>query len=87
MPVIWIPSLLRDLTGGQDRVCLPGKTVGEMIDALDQQYPGIKERLVVQGKLRPSLALTIDGEVSHQHLRAIVGENSEIHFLPAISGG
>jgi hypothetical protein len=38
MAVVWIPSLMRDLTGGQEQVSAPGKTVGRVIAALDEAY-------------------------------------------------
>ena len=87
MPMVWIPGLLQELTGGQQRVSLPGTTVREVIEALDRAYPGIKNRLVEQGRLRSSIALVVDGEVSNLRLRHRLKEDSEIHFLPAISGG
>ena len=44
-------------------------------------------RLIAEGKLAPNLAVAIDGEVARMGLLEKVGENSEIHFVPAIGGG
>ena len=49
MPVVWIPALLRDLTGGEETVTVPGETVQQVIEKLDERYPGIKERLCEGG--------------------------------------
>jgi molybdopterin synthase sulfur carrier subunit len=87
MATIWIPGLLQDLTGGQERVSVPGATVREVIDALDAAYPGIKARLVEDGRLRPSMAVAVDGQVSQRKLRHALVESSEVVFLPAMSGG
>jgi sulfur-carrier protein len=87
MPVVWIPALLRDLTGGEDQVTVPGETVGQVIDLLETRYPGIKARLVEDGRMRPSITIIVDGVTSQKRLRHKLDENSEIHFLPAISGG
>jgi predicted phage tail protein len=46
MPHIFIPSLLRNLTGGAADVRVAGATLREAIDALDAQYPGLKARLM-----------------------------------------
>jgi sulfur-carrier protein len=87
MPVVWIPSLLRGLSGGQDKVVVPGATVGEVIDQLERQFPGIKDRLCESGALRRGLAVSVDTRLARFALNQAVGENSEVHFLPAIGGG
>jgi hypothetical protein len=38
-------------------------------------------------QLDPALAVFVDGRVARLGLLAPVGNNSEIHFLPAIAGG
>ena len=39
MATVHIPSLMRDLTGGRDKVNVPGKTVAQVIEALMQSIP------------------------------------------------
>ena len=87
MATVWVPSLMRDLTGGREQVSVPGATVGEVIDALDSDYPGIRARLRESDRLAPGLAVTVDGRSARLGLIAPVGEHSEVHFLPAIAGG
>jgi molybdopterin converting factor small subunit len=87
MAVVWIPSLLRDLTGGRPQVNVPGETVREVIAELEKAYPGIEARLCDGGQLRPHISVVVDGEVSKYRLRHRLTETSEVHFLPAISGG
>jgi molybdopterin converting factor small subunit len=87
VPTVWIPALLRELTGGQQSVQVPGKTVREVIDNLERRFPGVKERLVEEGRLRPTIALVVDGETSALKLRQPLQPDSEVYFLPAISGG
>jgi len=86
--IVWIPSLLRSLTGGLSEVRASGATVREVIEALEQTHPGLKARLVGEdGRLKPNLALVVDGVNSKQGLRHPVDENTEVHFVPAMSGG
>jgi molybdopterin synthase sulfur carrier subunit len=85
--VVWIPALLRDLTGGQERVNIPGATVRDVIEALDELHPGIKARLLEGDRLRPGIAVVVDGAVSGKRLRHRLDESSEVHFLPAMGGG
>jgi molybdopterin converting factor small subunit len=87
MAVVWIPSLLLSFTGGEDKLVVSGSTVKEIIDNLERRFPGIKDRLVQSGALRPHIAVAIDGDVSPEGLEQDVRESSEIHFIPALSGG
>src|SRR5262245_26912218 len=86
MPTVWIPSLLRDLTG-QESVSVSGSNVREVIESLERKFPGIKDRLATNDGLRDGLAVVVDGQVGRRGLLQPLGENSEVHFLPAISGG
>jgi molybdopterin synthase sulfur carrier subunit len=87
MATVWIPSLLRDLTGGALHVAVPGEKVRDLIAALDARYPGLAARLVEDGALRHGIVLTVDGVANRQGLRARVQPDSEVHFVPAIGGG
>jgi molybdopterin synthase sulfur carrier subunit len=87
MAVVFIPSLMRGITQGRAKVEAPGRTVGEVIDALDRLYPGAGGRLVEGGRLSPGVSVAVDGEVSSLGLTQPVDEGSEIHFLPAMGGG
>jgi len=87
LPVVWIPSLLRELTNGERSVSVGGETVGELIKNLDRLHPGIKERLCDGHRLRPSIAVIVDGSTSTMKLRQRLDEASEVHFVISISGG
>ena len=87
MAKVWIPSLLRDLTNGQETVRVSGATVGEIIEALEQTYPGMKARLCDGPMLRRGLTVAVDTQVARLGLAQPVRDDSEIHFIPAISGG
>ena len=87
MPTLWIPALLRDLTAGKEIVSVPGSTLRQAINELELRHPGIKARLLVEDQLRSDLAVVVDGTASHLRLRQPLSESSEVHFLPAISGG
>lgn len=87
MPVVGIPSLLRHLTNGQRSVPAEGETVREVIDNLDKRYPGLKDRLCEGDRLRPSIAVIVDGQTSTLKLRERLQKSSEIHFVISISGG
>ncbi len=87
MPVVWIPSLLRELTEGQETIRVPGRTVREVIEQLEQRFPGIRARLCEGDRLRPGIAVAVDSLHARLGLLQPVEETSEVHFLPAIAGG
>lgn len=88
MAAVWVPSQMRDLTGGRQTVQAAGATVREVIEHLEQAYPGFRERLCEpDGTLQPHIAVAVDGEEAMLGLRTRVRPDSEIHFVPAIAGG
>ena len=87
MPVAWIPSLMQKLTDGKHNVEIEGETVRQVVDALETHYPGFKDRIVENDRIKTEIAVAIDGEVVTAGLRAKVGPDSEVHFLPALAGG
>jgi len=89
MAEVWIPTNLQPLTGGLQRVQADGHNVGQIIDNLEKQYPGLKEMLYDEetDNLMPGMAVIVDGDASLIGLLERVGEDSEVHFLPAIGGG
>lgn len=87
MASVVIPALLRKLTGGKDRVTARGRNVGKLIEDLERQYPGFRDQLIEGGDLKPSIAVSINGEMGNGGLLEPVPEDSEVFFLPAIGGG
>ena len=87
MPRVFIPPLLRPLTGGTSEVGVEGSSVRQVIAALDERFPGIRERLCDGDQLRPGLAVAVNGRMSSVGVLQKVGPESEVHFLPAIGGG
>ncbi len=87
MPIVTIPALMRNLTNGKDNVTIPGSTLREIIDNLETRYPGIQARLCEQGRIKPGIAVYVNGILTREGMRERVDTDAEIHFLPAISGG
>lgn len=87
MATVFVPALMRKLTDEKATVEVPGATVREVIKNLESEYPGTKDRLVDKFKIKASISVAVDGEISPMGILAKVGEHSEVHFLPAIGGG
>ena len=78
---------MQNLSNGEQRVVVEGKNVRQIIESLNQKYPGFKDRLVEDGRVKPNISVAIDGEITPLGMIEKVSEESEVHFLPAISGG
>ena len=88
MASVWIPATMQHLTGGQAVVQAPGQTVRELLDRLDEHHPGLKAAIVQDdGRLRPGVAVAVDGYVTSLGLFQRIAERSDVQFVPAIGGG
>lgn len=87
MPTVFIPAQLRSLTHGQTQVKVKASTVAEAVARLEEQFPGIRERLCPAGELPAGLQVSIDDRFTRQGLYAPLQPASEVHFLPVIGGG
>ena len=87
MPIVFVPSLMQKLCNGELKLVIEGTNLRQVIDNLDSQYTGFKDRLVEGGKIKPNISVAVDGEITPLGMIQKVATDSEIHFLPAISGG
>ncbi len=87
MATVFIPTMLLKLTGGVKQVDFEARNVRQVVDKLEELYPGMKDSLLEEGKIKPSLAVAIDGEVARMGLLERLKEDCEVHFVPAIGGG
>ncbi len=85
-----IPTPLRRVTNGVDKVAVDGKTLSEIIASLNSQFPGIRERLCdEQGQLRNFVNIYVDGEDVRflQGLDTSVKAGADVSIVPAVAGG
>lgn len=85
-----IPTPLRKLTNGSDEVQAEGTNVAELIENLEKNYPGLKERICeADGKLRRFVNLYLNDEDIRfkKNLETELKENDELSIIPAIAGG
>ena len=89
LPTVTFPPPLRDLTGQIDTVDVsqPCRDLGELIDRLEERFPGLASRVLAAGKLAPGIAVAVDHEVTNRGLYTPIDAASIVHFLPAIAGG
>ena len=91
MPVIVrIPTPLRALTKGAGEVHARGTNVAELVEDLERQFPGLRERLVENGG---EVRRFINFYVNEEDIRFLRGKDTplkdgdEVSIVPAIAGG
>ncbi len=84
-----IPTILRPYTGDQKSVEASGASLSALIDDLEENHPGIKDRLLENGDLRRFVNVYVNDEDVRflGGLEAAVSDGDEVVVLPAVAGG
>jgi len=84
-----IPTILRTYTDGERAVTASGATVAEVIDDLEANHSGIRDRLVENGEVRRFVNIYVNDEDIRfiGGLEAKLGDGDTIVILPAVAGG
>ncbi|PYN99714.1 MAG: molybdopterin synthase sulfur carrier subunit [Candidatus Rokuibacteriota bacterium] len=90
MPLVRIPTPLRALTKGSAEVQAKGESVAAVVEDLERQFPGLRERLVDEGG---ELRRFINIYVNEEDIRFLDGKKTalkasdQVSIVPAIAGG
>jgi molybdopterin converting factor small subunit len=90
MPQIQIPSPLRQYTGKQASVDVPGNTVGEALAGLVALHPELKKHLYNDdGKLRAFVNVYVNDEDMRylQKEATALKDGDTLSIVPSIAGG
>ena len=85
-----IPAPLRRVTNGVDKVSVEADSVGGVIEALNAEFPGIKDRLCDDtGALRNFVNVYVNGEDVRfeSGLETATKSGDEVSIVPAVAGG
>ncbi|WP_329566576.1 ubiquitin-like small modifier protein 1 [Kitasatospora sp. NBC_01266] len=85
-----IPTILRTYTDGRSEVSAEGATLQEVIADLEQNHPGIAQRILDEaGKLRRFVNVYVnDDDVRFaEGLATAVGDGAGVSIIPAVAGG
>lgn len=84
-----IPTPLRTLTGGADEVPADGGTVAEVIESLEANHPGMKDRLCDDKGVRRFVNLYANDEDIRflDNLETALKDGDTLSIVPAIAGG
>jgi molybdopterin synthase sulfur carrier subunit len=84
-----IPTILRPYTGGEKAVTADGATLSALIEDLEGNHPGLKDRLVENGDLRRFVNIYVNDEDVRflGGLEAPLSSGDNVVVLPAVAGG
>jgi sulfur-carrier protein len=84
-----IPTILRNYTGGEKAVSAEGASLSALIDDLEANHPGIRERLIENGDLRRFVNVYVNDEDVRfiGGLEAVLSDGDQVVVLPAVAGG
>ena len=88
--VVRIPTPLRKMTNGLAKVEVESAVLGDLVDKLNAEYPGFKDRLVdEEGELRYFVNIYLNGEDVRfmDGLKTVTNDGDEISIVPAVAGG
>jgi molybdopterin converting factor small subunit len=87
---IRLPTVLRQNAGGQATVQANGTTLGEVLEDLVRQFPGLADKVVTtDGSLHKFVNVYVnDDDVRYlDKLDTKVGADDTVSILPAVAGG
>jgi molybdopterin synthase sulfur carrier subunit len=88
--LVRIPTPLRTLTKGSAEIQAAGDTVADVVDDLDRQFPGLRDRLLDEsGELRRFINIYVNQEDIRflQSKKTALKHGDEVSIVPAIAGG
>lgn len=85
-----IPTPLRNLTQNQDTIDVDGADLQTVVDGLEGQFPGMRERLLDDvGDIRRFVNIYVNGEDVRflSGLKTELKAGDEVSIVPAVAGG
>jgi MoaD family protein len=84
-----IPTILRTYTAGEKAVTAEGDTLAALIENLEADHPGIRERLLDGEDLRRFVNVYVNDEDVRfiGGLEATLSDGDQVVVLPAVAGG
>ena len=88
-----IPTILRTYTNGEKSVEAAGATLTELIDDLEANHPGLKDRLLEEKDGKTDLRRFVNLYVNDEDVRFTGGlgttlsDGDQVVVLPAVAGG
>ena len=80
MATIYLPSSMTAQTGGPEKLVIEAPRVAELMTELVKRYPAFADAL-------GEMAVAVDGEIYADADYISLGPETEVYFVPRVSGG
>src|SRR5690606_18354731 len=87
---VYIPSPFRRLTANREYVAVQGGTVGEVLDAMERQYPGFGDLVYNRERQIPThINVYLNNQEIHDldGVSTLVSDGDQVAIIPALAGG
>ena len=87
---IYIPSPFRSITGSKDYISAFGNTVEDILESIEEQYPGFSHLVFdEQHKLPEHINIYLNNQEIHEleGLQTKVRPGDQLAIIPALAGG
>jgi molybdopterin synthase sulfur carrier subunit len=88
--IVRIPTPLRKTTNGADKIDVEAGTLQEIIESINIEFPGMKEKLCdANGNLKSFVNIYVNDENIRflNGMNSIVLDNGVVSIVPAVAGG
>jgi sulfur-carrier protein len=84
---VHIPTALRSYTKQKSEVDVEGRTLADILSALDRHFPGLRFRIITeQDTIRPHMRIFVNEEQA-EDLTTVLQQDDRIYIVCALSGG
>ena len=89
MANVKIPTPLRPLTNNLTSIDIDGSNVIELIENLNDKFPGFKDKIMEESSLKHFVNIYINGEDIRyiDSMFTEIKEGDEVSIVPAVAGG
>jgi len=92
MATVIIPIVFHGPTRGESSVEIPGETIANCFDLIEEKFPGLRELVIepATGRIHKFVKVTLNGELLGRDpttLAQAVSATDEIEVIAAIAGG
>ena len=90
MALVRIPTPLRNLSSGKDEINIAASNVGDLIEKIEAECPGMKDRLCDEsGEIRRFINIYVNNEDIRflDGKQTALSDGDNVSIIPAIAGG
>jgi molybdopterin synthase sulfur carrier subunit len=86
---VHVAAMFRSMSGGKGNLTVEGKSIRELAEAIDREYPGFAERVLQpDGSIQSGVLVSLNGNLVQSNPGDTkVQSGDKVYFLSAFAGG